>query len=198
MSSVPLTACSSTTPTVLRRPPSTTADLIAIRIGDHNLGLDGETSLTPKFVNVVKITNHPDFNQQIGQVSVISDGHDITSLELEEELDLNTYPPACLAKTTDSTTFDGETATVAGWGHIADGGPFPDPFVPHEVDIPVIASADCKWSSSVPSIICAGLTEGGKDACQVGKRNIILWISGYTFQFRNNNILGHRVTVVDP
>ena len=148
--------------------------MLYIRIGDHNLDLDGETSLTPKFVNVVKITNHPDYNQQIGQVSVISDGHDITILELEEDLDLNTYTPACLAKTTDSTTFDGKTATVAGWGHIADGGPFPDPFVPHEVDIPVIASADCKWSSSVPSIICAGLTEGGKDACQVGKLNILL------------------------
>ena len=174
---------------------ATTADLIAIRIGDHNLDLDGETSLTPKFVNVVKITNHPDYNQQIGQESVINDGHDITILELEEELDLNTYTPACLAKTTDSTMFDGKTATVAGWGHIADGGPFPDPFVPHEVDIPVIASADCKWSSSVPSIICAGLTEGGKDACQVGKLNIIL---SFLFQFRNNNILGHRVTVVDP
>ena len=68
---------------------ATTADLIAIRIGDHNLNLDGETSLTPKFVNVVKITNHPDYNQQIGQGSVINDGHDITILELEEDLDLN-------------------------------------------------------------------------------------------------------------
>ena len=135
---------------------ATTADQIAIRIGDHNLDLDGETSLTAQFVNVIKITNHPDYNQQIGQESVISDGHDITILELEEDLDLNTYTPACLAKTTDTTSFDGEMATVAGWGVIDDDGTPPTPFVPREVDIPVIAAADCRWSRNVSSIICTG------------------------------------------
>ena len=134
---------------------ATTADQIAIRIGDHNLDLDGETSLTAQFVNVIKITNHPDYNQQIGQESVISDGHDITILELEEDLDLNTYTPACLAKTTDTTSFDGEMATVAGWG-VIDDGTNTATFVPHEVDIPVIAAADCRWSRNVSSIICTG------------------------------------------
>ena len=175
---------------------ATTADLIAIRIGDHNLDLDGETSLTPKFVNVVKITNHPDYNQQIGQGSVISDGHDITILELEEELDMTIYTPSCLAESDDYTFFDGKPATVAGWGDLSEDGPMPDPLVPHSVDLRVIGANDCKWSRKwapfqpsqqeqrapfhkaprgfyhIRSIMCAGFPEGGKDACKVS-----LWVS---------------------
>ena len=94
------------------------------------------------------------------------DGHDITILELAEELDLNVYTPACIAKTTDATTFDGQTATVAGWGVTSSGGSFPSPFVPHEVDVPVIAAADCPYSKEDTSELCAGFIEGGKDACQ--------------------------------
>ena len=142
-----------------------TAEETAILIGAHNLHT-GETNLTLKSINVKTIINHPGYNQQIGQIGVIGDGFDITILELEEEVDLEEYTPACLAQTSDSTAFDGETATAAGWGLLTDGGDSLPP-VPHEVDVPVIAAADCKWSRDVPSIICAGLPEGGKDSCQV-------------------------------
>ena len=142
-----------------------TAQETAILIGAHNLKT-WETNLTPKFVNVKTIINHPEYDQQIGQTDVTGDGFDITILELEEEVDLEEYTPACLAETSDSTAFDGETATAAGWGFLTDGGDSLPP-APHEVDVPVIAAADCKWSRDVPSIICAGLPEGGKDSCQV-------------------------------
>ena len=39
---------------------------------------------------------------------------DIAILQLAKEVDLNTYTPACLAKTSDTTTFDGKTAWVYG------------------------------------------------------------------------------------
>ena len=48
--------------------------------------------------------------------------NDIAVLELAEEVDLDTYPPACLARTEDSTAFDGETGEVSGWGVTASGG----------------------------------------------------------------------------
>ena len=143
-----------------------TAEETAILIGAHNLNT-GETNLPLKFVNVKTIINHPEYDQQIGQEHVIGDGFDITILELEEEMDLEVYTPACLAESSDDTAFDNKTAIAAGWGNIADGGPAPNPFVPHEVELPVIAAADCKWSSDVPSIMCAGLPEEGKDICQV-------------------------------
>ena len=78
----------------------------------------------------------------------IGAGVDISILELEEELDLAVYTPACLAQAGDAATFDGQMAVVAGWGVTSEGGPFPDPFVPHEVEVPVIPAADCYWSSS--------------------------------------------------
>ena len=78
----------------------------------------------------------------------IGAGVDISILELEEEPDLAAYTPACLAQAGDAATFDGQVAVVAGWGVTSEGGPFPDPFVPHEVEVPVIPAADCYWSSS--------------------------------------------------
>merc|ERR1711923_466133 len=69
-------------------------------------------------------------------------------------------------KITDATTFDGQTATVAGWGNIQEGGPAPNPLVPHEVDVPVIAADQCTYSNEDPSELCAGFRTGEKDACQ--------------------------------
>ena len=73
-----------------------TAEETAILIGAHNLNT-GETNLPLKFVNVKTIINHPEYDQQIGQEHAVGDGFDITILELEEEVDLVVYPPACLA-----------------------------------------------------------------------------------------------------
>ena len=36
------------------------------------------------------------------------------------------FPPACLAKETDGTTFDGKKVTVVGWGYISQF-----PYIPH-------------------------------------------------------------------
>ena len=40
--------------------------------------------------------------------------NDIAIIELAEEVDLSIYTPACLAKTSDTTTFDGKNASVYG------------------------------------------------------------------------------------
>ena len=40
--------------------------------------------------------------------------NDIAIIELAEEVDLTTYTPACLAKSSNRTTFDGKTAWVYG------------------------------------------------------------------------------------
>ena len=40
--------------------------------------------------------------------------NDITIIELAEAVDLTTYTPACLAKASDTATFDGKNATAYG------------------------------------------------------------------------------------
>ena len=57
--------------------------------------------------NVTSFIKHENFNQT-------NLDNDIALIELAEEVDLTTYTPACLAKTSDTTTFDGKNAWVYG------------------------------------------------------------------------------------
>ena len=67
----------------------------------------GEGSLTEMTIDVTKYTNHENYNETTFD-------NDITIIELAEAVDLNTYTPACMAKTSDTTTFDGKNAWVYG------------------------------------------------------------------------------------
>ena len=68
----------------------------------------------------------------------------------------------------------GTLATVAGWGATSDGGGWGAQELPvlQYVKIPILANRACQNRLSggqvniVGSMICAGLPEGGKDACQ--------------------------------
>ena len=51
---------------------------------------------------------HEDYNNPL------STSNDIALLKLSESVDLDVYTPACLAKTSDTSTFDGKTALVYG------------------------------------------------------------------------------------
>ena len=57
--------------------------------------------------NVTSFIKHENFNQT-------NLDNDIALIELAEEVDLTTYTPACLAKTSDTATFDGKNATAYG------------------------------------------------------------------------------------
>ena len=57
--------------------------------------------------NVTSFIKHESFN-------LTSLDNDIALIELAEEVDLTTYTPACLAKTSDTATFDGKNATAYG------------------------------------------------------------------------------------
>ena len=56
-------------------------------------------------IDVASYTNHESYSYP---------DNDITIIELAQEVDLTTYTPACMAKTTDTTTFDGKNAWVYG------------------------------------------------------------------------------------
>ena len=133
---------------------------VKVRIGDHDLAEIDETTIG-KTIGVASITNHENYSD----FSLIND---ISLLELEEEVDLNTYTPACLAQTSDTDTFDGKMAQVYGWGRVSDNGIFSDKLL--EVSVPVVNNTQCATSMSSflhgLGTICAG-GEEGKDACEV-------------------------------
>ena len=65
----------------------------------------GEGSLTEMTIDVTSYFNHESYSFP---------DNDITIIELAEAVDLTTYTPACLAKTSDTATFDGKNATAYG------------------------------------------------------------------------------------
>ena len=71
------------------------------------MSTSGEGNLAEMTIDITKYTNHEDYN-------TVTTDNDITIIELAQEVDLNTYTPACLAKTEDTTTFDGKLALVYG------------------------------------------------------------------------------------
>ena len=105
----------------------------------------------------------------------LDEGHDIAILKLSEELDLKMYTPACLAKASEGTRFDGGKITVAGWG-MTSPNVFPDK--PHEVKLTVSAPSRqaCALEvhdadSKMVPLVCAGKKEPGKGTCDVSYTN---------------------------
>ena len=89
---------------------------LKVTIGDYKLDTINETG-NEKHVKVKSVRKHRNWHQRIpGQSAAKTNGYDIAILELEEEVDLTIHTPACLAKQTEGTKYDGEKAVTAGWG----------------------------------------------------------------------------------
>ena len=150
------------------------AQEIAVRIGEYNLaninGV-GETGIE-EWRNIKKINIHPDYPIKKLYKGKTMKGYeyDIAILELTEVIDLEKFTPACLAKVSDGTTFDGEKVRVVGWGRIPHpffgdiGGVFTKTARPYEVDLTVVEN--CKYWPE-PSFMCAGFYDTGKATCSV-------------------------------
>ena len=152
-------------------------------IGGHNLENSGEGSLTELTIDVTKYTNHESYK---------TSNYDITIIELAHAVDLTTYTPACLAKTSDTTTFDGKNAWVygeiimlpwqsdncylRGWGATSYGGVSSNVLM--ELEVPVVTKETCTtamadFAAINDGMICAGGVEG-KDTCQVRHPQLIV------------------------
>ena len=81
---------------------------------------------------------------------------DIAVITLEEPLLLSTkINPICLPSITDtSQTYEGETATVAGWGITETGKTSTDQLL--KVDVPILSNTECKstyqWLKRCPKV----------------------------------------------
>ena len=131
-----------------------------MRLGEHDLASTTETTIL-KDVQVKTIINHENYKPATGSLD-----NDITVLELMEEVDLDTFTPACLAQTSDATAFDGKNAWAYGWGTTSSGGFSSSVLL--EVELPVVTKAACETAMGpmTEGQICAGGALN-KDACQV-------------------------------
>ena len=128
-------------------------------------------------IDVTSYTNHEKF-------IIDTYDNDITIIELAQAVDLNTYTPACMAKTSDTTTFDWQNAWAYGeiislwsdnnnevWSRLVEnGGSWESPL---EVEVPVVTQETCMAAMSdtatiTEGMICAGGV-AGRDSSQVRK-----------------------------
>ena len=136
---------------------------VKVIIGDHNLVTKEETTIAEKTIGVANISNHQNYTINIDE----SYSNDIAVLELSEEVDINTYTPACMAQTSDTDTFTGKMAQVYGWGTVSTNGKLSDILL--EVSVPVVNNTHCATTMGQiieAGHICAG-GEAGKDSCEV-------------------------------
>ena len=78
-----------------------------MRLGEHNLGKQGETLIPEKNLTVVRSYLHEDYDG----VKAIND---IALLEVKEEVDLKVYTPVCLPSEEDSQDYIGKKAWIYG------------------------------------------------------------------------------------
>ena len=125
-------------------------------IGKHDLHTNTGKE---KQVDIAEIFIHEGYNAATSR-------HDIAVLKLAEEVDIETYTPACMAQTSDEDTFYGKTALAYGWGALSYGGPYSDDLL--EVEVSVVPPQQCAASMGRVHAgqICAG-GELGRDSCQV-------------------------------
>uniref|UniRef100_A0A3P9P603 Peptidase S1 domain-containing protein n=1 Tax=Poecilia reticulata TaxID=8081 RepID=A0A3P9P603_POERE len=110
---------------------------------------------------VSRVITHPDYNDQ-------TKDNDVALLQLQEAVTFTDYiRPVCLAAA-GSDFPAGQSSWITGWGDVRFQGPLPFPQTLQEAEIPVVSNSQCSTSydSITSNMICAGLTEGGRDTCQ--------------------------------
>ena len=139
-------------------------NIVQVTLGDHNLDIEGETTLPEHRLGVADYILHNDYNYQLTGML-----HDIVLLELWDHVYLDIYTPACLPMNYQDLT--GKIATVAGWGQTDYTGGDSDVLL--EVGLPIVSNRFCakKMNFEIhPGQICAG-GEKGRDSCQVELEN---------------------------
>lgn len=111
--------------------------------------------------DVTQIINHPDYHSPTAN-------NDVALLKLSAPVeDVEVVIPAFSADTHLNTP--GNLTTVMGWGDTQSGGVGSN--ILQHVDVPLVSNVTCNTPQSYDGaitnqMICAGYTQGGKDACQ--------------------------------
>merc|ERR1711935_1228428 len=159
---------------------STTKDSLSLVLGEFDLSSSSDSN-DGKRKNV-KLALDPIVHESYK--SPKPDSNDIALLKLAENVDLNTYTPACLPAS--GTDYTGQNGRVYGWGSTA-SCPSTSSSVLLEVEVPIVSDTVCEAASSgsvtssngsgqciteslsysgviSSEMVCAG--SSGKDSCQ--------------------------------
>jgi secreted trypsin-like serine protease len=94
----------------------------------------------------------------------VTQGSDVAVLTLADALP---YDPLPLVAAGDRASYaPGTMATVLGWGRTGENEPQSSTL--RSVTVPIVADADCARAEpdfKSPAMVCAGVPEGGRDAC---------------------------------
>ncbi|XP_076057671.1 trypsin-1-like [Oratosquilla oratoria] len=131
-------------------------DTLQITTGEHNLDIPEGHEQT---VAVSRIIRHEDFDGW-------NVANDIALLRLQSLIAMNDFAqPIDLPRPFQGSSGDCE---VSGWGSTAEGGSSSRTLM--KVTLPIVPDTQCRADYGqemiADSMICAGFSEGGKDACQ--------------------------------
>ncbi|XP_077459003.1 serine protease 33-like [Stigmatopora argus] len=138
--------------------PNENINTLQILLGFQSLELENPNGETRAIAEIIP---HPDYNTQ-------TQDNDIALIRISSPVTFTNYiRPVCLAAP-DSNVADGTNVWITGWGTIGSGEDLPSPQTLQEVEVPVVSNSQCSESYNVitSNMICAGLTEGGRDSCQ--------------------------------
>uniref|UniRef100_A0A3B5LVN3 Peptidase S1 domain-containing protein n=1 Tax=Xiphophorus couchianus TaxID=32473 RepID=A0A3B5LVN3_9TELE len=151
------------------------------------LGLQSLTSSA----NVVsrsaaQIIVHPDYNSN-------TNDNDVALVQLFSAVTFTNYVrPVCLAA--DGSVFpSGLDCWVTGWGTLSYGPLWGSCTTLQEVDVPIVSNSQCSasYSTLTNNMLCAGLTNGGKDSCQgdsggpLVTKNGTVWVQAGVVSYGN-------------
>jgi secreted trypsin-like serine protease len=141
---------------------------LAVWVGGRDLRRPEEG----KTAKVQQIFVHPNYNDDTLK-------NDIALIKLAKPI--GAIPPVlqATAQTTNQLASPGKVATVSGWGALSENGSSPK--LLHQVRLPIVSHAECNSPAAYDgevfnNQICAGLRQGGKDACY-GDSGGPLWVS---------------------
>ncbi|XP_039483065.1 trypsin eta [Drosophila santomea] len=124
-------------------------------------GDDSRGGMNGVVVRVSKLITHELYNASITDndiaLVIVDPPLPLDSFSTMEAIEIASEPPAV-----------GVQATISGWGYTKENGLPSDQL--QQVKVPVVDSAKCQqayyWRPVSEGMLCAGLSEGGKDACQ--------------------------------
>ncbi|XP_063702311.1 trypsin-2-like [Culicoides brevitarsis] len=136
--------------------PSIKPKDIKVRIGSSFHRKDG------KIIDVVKIINHHYYSKSTNK-------YDFALLELAEPLEFNESVQSISLPAKGEETPVGTKCVVSGWGSTQ--SLIQSNKQLRSVVVPIVDHDDCVWAYQnfnkiTDDMICAGYTDGGKDACQ--------------------------------
>ncbi|XP_068148189.1 trypsin delta [Drosophila tropicalis] len=144
--------------------------------GPSNLTIvAGSTTLSEKNQEfpVIKFIVHSSYR-------VYNNDYDVALLIVNGDFEFSEYiQPIQLAQ---ERPEHGAIVTVTGWGTLEEGGYIPN--ILQQVDVNVVDNSECKSTYSIlltSRMMCAAVTEGGKDACQGDSGGPLIY---------NNELLG--------